>query len=193
MLIAAPNVLASRLPYARVTTALAVVGVAMLTSLSAQWAIPLPGTPVPITGQTFAVLLGGAVLGSRAGAAAQALYLLLGGLRVPMFAFAGGASGWKTLAAPSAGYLVGFVVGAALIGRLAEMRADRSFSTMLTAFLAGSSVIYLFGVVGLMVMADMSMGEAFAAGVYPFVVGDLVKAAAAGVLTPAAWKMIGRS
>ncbi len=191
MLTTAPNVLAARLPYARVTTALLVVGFAVLTGLSAQWTIYLPGNPVPITGQTLTVLLGGAVLGMRAGAASSLLYIVLGAAGLPFFA--GGESGLDTFSAPSAGYIVGFLFAAALVGRLAENRADRTFSTMVTAFLAGSLVIYVFGVAGLMLNAGVDFPKALELGVYPFVVGDIIKAGAAGVLTPAAWKLTKRA
>lgn len=187
MLTVAPTVLAARLPYARVTTAVLVVVFAVLTGLSAQWAIYLPGNPVPITGQTLVVLLGGAALGVRAGVTSSVLYLAMGAAGLPFFA--GGESGYDTFTAPSAGYLVGFVAATALVGRLAERKADRSFSTMVVAFLGGSAVIYLFGVAGLLLTTDMDLVAAVSNGVYPFVIGDLIKAGAAGVLTPTAWKL----
>lgn len=191
MLTTAPNVLAARLPYAKVTTALLVVAFAVLMGLSAQWVVYLPGNPVPITGQTLTVLLGGAVLGMKAGAASTLLYIIMGAAGLPFFA--GGESGLDTFSAPSAGYIVGFFFAAGLIGKLAENRADRAFSTMVTAFLAGSLVIYTFGVAGLMLNAGMEFSTALELGVYPFVVGDLIKAGAAGVLTPAAWKLTKRA
>lgn len=160
-----------------------------LTALSAQWRIVLPFSPVPITGQTFAVLIAGAALGMQYGALSQAMYLALGA--VGFNVFAGGEGGIDTFAAPTAGYLVGFVAAAALIGKLAERRQDRTVATMVSAFLAGSLVIYAFGVAGLVVNAGMGVNEAILRGVAPFVFGDLIKAAAAGVLLPTAWKLLG--
>lgn len=175
----------------RVATAALVVGVAALTALAAQWYIPL--WPVPVTGQTLAVLLGGAVLGWRAGAAAQLLYLIVGGLGLPVFTEA--SSGWDVLfgsAATTAGYLFAFPVAAALVGRLAEARHDRRFWPMVGAFLAGSAVIYLGGVLGLMVVLGIGVGEALEVGVIPFLVGDTIKAALAGLLLPGAWRLLER-
>lgn len=187
----APNVLAARLPRHWVMTAALVAGFTGLTILSADFAIPVPGSPVPITGQTFAVLLAGAALGSRHGALSQGLYLGLGAFGFHVFAQ--GRGGLATLLGSNVGYLLGFVVAAWVVGKLAERRSvDRTFSTMVTAFLAGSLVIYACGVVGLMLVAKLSLTESLTLGVYPFVVGDIIKATAAGVLLPSAWRLTGR-
>ncbi len=184
------SVIAQRvLPDNKVILGALVVVFAGLTALAAQWVIPLPFTPVPITGQTFAVLMSGAVLGSRAGAASQVLYLAVGAAGLPVFAEQSG--GREVLIGPTGGYIVGFVFAAALVGLLAESRHDRQFSTMLTAFLAGSAVIYFFGVIGLMQSMEFGVNEAIAKGVVPFVFGDLIKATAAGLLVPGAWRMLG--
>jgi biotin transport system substrate-specific component len=178
------------LPSSKVTSVLLVVGAAALTALAAQWEIHLPFTPVPITGQTFAVLLTGAALGMRLGASGQALYVGAGALGLPIYA--GGAGGWDAAqAGGTSGYLIGFIVAAAVVGYMAERRQDRTFPTMFTAFIAGSFIIYLFGVIGLMLIFDMSVTEAIVAGVVPFVLGDVIKAAAAGLLLPATWKLVG--
>lgn len=178
------------LPRSRVNSVLLVVGAAALTALAAQWEIHLPFTPVPITGQTFAVLLTGAALGMTLGAAGQGLYVVAGAIGLPVYA--GGAAGWEVArAAGTTGYLFGFVVAAGLVGYMAERRQDRTFPTMFTAFIVGTFIIYLFGVVGLMIIFDMSFTEAIVAGVVPFVLGDLIKAAAAGLLLPGAWKLVG--
>lgn len=174
----------------RVTAVLLVVGAAGLTALAAQWEIRLPFTPVPITGQTFAVLLTGAALGSKLGAAGQALYVGAGAVGLPIYS--GGAAGWdEAQAGGTTGYLIGFIVAAAVVGYMAERRQDRTFPTMFTAFVLGSFIIYVFGVVGLMLIFDMSVNEAIVAGVVPFVMGDVIKAAAAGLLLPGAWKLVG--
>jgi biotin transport system substrate-specific component len=186
----APRVIAARvLPRSRVAAALAVVGFAVLTALAAQIRIPLPFTPVPITGQTFAVLLSGAALGLRLGAASQALYLAMGAVGLPVFT--DGGSGVETFTGATGGYLVGFVVAAAIVGRLAERGQDRSFPNALTAFLVGTFVIYGCGVAGLVINAGMGVSEAILRGVAPFVLGDVIKAAAAGALLPTAWRLLG--
>ncbi len=177
-------------PRSRVNSVLLVIGAAALTALAARWEIHLPFTPVPVTGQTFAVLLTGAALGMTLGAAGQAVYVVAGALGLPVYA--GGASGWDTASAQgSAGYLIGFIFAAGLVGFMAERRQDRTFPTMFTAFIAGSFIIYAFGVAGLMILLDMTFTEAVVAGVVPFVLGDIIKAAAAGLLLPGAWKLLG--
>ena len=178
------------LPRHRVTTLVLVAAFAVLTAAAAQVRIPLPFTPVPITGQTFAVLLAGAALGSRAGAASQALYLLLG-LAFPFYA--GGESGWTYATGATGGFLVGFVAAAWVVGYLAEQRQDRGVATAIPAFLTGSVVIYLCGVPWLANVLDVSWVRAVELGAAPFVVGDLAKIALAGVALPTAWRLVGRS
>jgi biotin transport system substrate-specific component len=173
----------------RVVAVVAVVAFAGLTALLAQVRVPLGFTPVPITGQTFAVLLAGASLGARLGASSQLLYLAAGAVGFPVFT--GGGSGFEYFTGATAGYLFGFVLAAALIGRLAERGQDRKVNTAITAFLAGSAVIYVCGAVGLMITAGMDATTAIAQGVTPFVFGDLLKAVAAGLLLPTAWKLKG--
>ncbi len=173
------------LPRRTAATIALVTGFALLTALAAQVRIPLPFTPVPITGQTFAVLLSGAVLGSTAGAASQGLYLLLG-LFLPFYA--GGASGWEYATGATGGFLMGFVVAAWVVGQLAERRQDRDVGTAIPAFLTGTVVIYLFGVPWLANVLGVSWTRAVELGAAPFLVGDLVKVAIAGALLPAAWK-----
>lgn len=170
-------------------TATLIVGFALLTAAAAQVRVPLPFTPVPVTGQTFAVLLAGAALGSRAGAASQGLYILLGLGGLPFFS--GGNSGWEYATGPTLGYLVGFVLAAAAVGFLAERKQDRAAATALPAFLAGTVVIYLFGVSWLMVSLSTDLTDALVLGLVPFVVGDLLKIALAGTLLPAVWKLAG--
>lgn len=178
------------LPRSRVNSVILVVAAAAVTALAAQWEIHLPFTPVPITGQTFAVLLTGAALGAKLGAAGQTLYVGLGAIGLPIYS--GGDGGWETAqAGGTTGYLIGFIVAAGLVGYLAERRQDRTFPTMFTAFIAGSFVIYLFGVIGLMIIFDMTATEAIVVGVVPFVLGDVIKAAAAGLLLPGAWRLVG--
>jgi len=177
------------LPRSGVLSVLLVIAAAGLTALAAQWRIHLPFTPVPITGQTFAVLLTGAGLGWKLGASGQLLYLAVGALGAPVFSEA--SAGVEFLTGATGGYLVGFVFAAGLVGWMAEHRQDRTFATMFTAFILGSVVIYVFGVTGLMISADMSLTGAVEAGVVPFLLGDLIKAGGAGILLPGAWKLLG--
>jgi biotin transport system substrate-specific component len=177
------------LPRSSIVSISLVVAAAGLTALAAQWRIYLPFTPVPITGQTFAVLLTGAALGWKLGAAGQLLYLAVGALGAPVFSDASG--GMEVITGATGGYLIGFVFAAGLVGWMAEHRQDRTFATMFTAFVLGSTVIYTFGVAGLMISAGMTLTAAVAAGVVPFLLGDLIKAAAAGLLLPGAWRLLG--
>ncbi|MEA2010580.1 MAG: biotin transporter BioY [Actinomycetota bacterium] len=188
-----PNVITGvALPRRAVTTAVLVVGFALVTAAAAQVRIPLPGTPIAITGQTFGVLLAGAALGSRAGAGSMLLYVSLGAIGMPFFA--GGEGGWTYATGASFGYLLGFVVAAWLVGQFAEQRHDRTVRTAIPAFLLGSAAIYTLGVTWLWatVEAIPTFGAAMSAGFYPFIAGDVVKAIAAGVLLPAAWLAVGR-
>lgn len=176
------------LPRSGVVSVLLVVAGAALTAIAAQWRIPLPFTPVPITGSTFAVLLCGAALGWRFGAASQLLYVAVGILGAPVFT--DGGSGVEVITGATGGYIIGYAFAAGLVGWMAEHRQDRTFATMFTAFILGSAVIYAFGVTGLMMTADMSASSAVEAGVVPFLLGDLIKAAGAGLLLPGAWKLL---
>lgn len=177
------------LPQTRSVTGVLVVGFALFTALMAQIEFPLWFTPVPITGQTFAVLLAGAALGWRAGLTSQALYVGLGAVGLPFYS--GGNGGWNVVTGATGGYLVGFIAAAALIGYLAEREQDRSIATAMPAFLAGSALIYLFGVTWLAHSLGVGATEAMELGMVPFVIGDLVKVALAGVALPAAWKLVG--
>ncbi len=171
-----------------VNTALLVIGFAILTALAAQIRFHIPGTPVPVTGQTFAVLLAGAAIGSRAGAASQLVYWLMGAVGLPVFAQQSG--GWEAATGATFGYLFGFIVAAWVVGTLAERGRDRSVRTAIPAFLIGNLVIYAFGVPWLMysVPSIETLGAAITAGFMPFVVFDAIKIILAGLALPAAWK-----
>ncbi len=153
----------------------------------AQVEIPLPFTPVPITGQTFGVLLVGAALGSKRGAASLTLYLAEGALGLPFFA--GGAHGLSVLTGATAGYLLGFIGAAYVIGRLAEKGMERSVRTSFIPFLAGTVIIYACGVAWLAVMLG-SLSQAVTFGLIPFLIGDIIKLFAAALVLPAAWKLV---
>ncbi len=190
MLTLAPKVLAARVvPRSKTSAVVLTIAFAALTALAAQWRFYLPFTPIPITGQTFAVLLSGAALGWRLGGTSQIVYVGAGLVGLPVFA--GGGSGFETITGSSGGYLVGFVIAAALVGHLAERGQDRRVDTAAAAFLLGSVTIYLFGVAWLMQVTGWDLPEAMAKGVAPFVVGDLVKAGFAALALPAVWRMVG--
>ncbi|MCG2784020.1 MAG: biotin transporter BioY [Anaerolineae bacterium] len=158
---------------------------ALLVALLAQVRIPLPFTPVPLTGQTFAVLLVGAALGSRRGLASLSLYSLVGALGLPVFA--GGAAGAAYAFGPTGGYLLGFMVAAYVTGLLAERGLERSIRTSIVPFLAGTLVIYALGTGWLAV--QFGLEKALALGMLPFLVGDAIKLALAAIALPAAWKL----
>jgi biotin transport system substrate-specific component len=178
-----------------------VLGVAVLTALAAQIRIPLGFTPVPVTGQTFAVLLAGTVLGARRGALSQLAYWAIG-IVAPMPWYAGdttGASvaeGWQVATGATAGYLAGFVLAAAAVGYLAERGHDRSFSSSAPAMLAGTAIIYTMGVAWLAFHLSIPVVDgspnAIELGLTPFLIGDLLKLLLAAVLTPLAWQALDR-
>jgi biotin transport system substrate-specific component len=159
----------------------------LFIAILARVEIPLPFTPVPITGQTFGVLLVGATLGSKRGAASLVLYLLEGVLGLPFFA--GGAHGLSVVIGATGGYLIGFIGAAYVIGLLAERGLERSVRTSFIPFLVGTIVIYVFGVAWLAVVLG-NLGKAIAGGLLPFLIGDAIKLIAAALALPAAWKLV---
>jgi len=167
--------------------ALLILGGSALVALASQIAIPLPFSPVPVTGQTFAVLLVGATLGSRRGAFSLMAYLVLGTLWLPVFA--SGAAGPARLFGPTGGYLLGFIAAAWIVGRLCERGWDRRIATAALAMLVGNVVIYLFGLpwLALFVGAD----RVLALGLFPFVPGAIIKLTLATLALPTAWKFLG--
>ena len=180
------QVLADLLPASRVRDVALVVGGAALTGLAAQIAVPVPGSPVPVTGQTFAALLVGTALGASRGLSALVVYALAGLAGVPWFA--NGTSGVSV----SFGYILGMVLASAAVGALARRGADRSMLRMAGTMLVGEAIIYAVGVPYLAYAADLSVSAAIAAGLTPFLIGDAVKAALAMGLLPSAWKLVKR-
>ncbi|MCI0785567.1 MAG: biotin transporter BioY [Chloroflexi bacterium] len=163
-----------------------VLGFTILMTLLAQVRVPLPFTPVPITGQTLGVLLTGAALGSRRGAATMALYLILGGVGAPVFAGWGSGLVW-TLA--SGGYIIGFIPAAFIVGWLAERGWDRR-PWVLAAMLLGNAAIYVPGLLQLAYFVPE--GKVLEFGLWPFIPGDLVKLYLASLLLPVAWSVVPR-
>jgi biotin transport system substrate-specific component len=154
----------------------------------AQLSIPLPFTPVPITGQTFAVLLVGATLGSLRGGASALLYVLLGIAGAPVYAT--GAHGWAVITGASGGYLASYPVVSALTGWLAERHWDRRFSSAIGAMLTGNVVIYLFGLPWLALVLNTNLEKTLELGLYPFVPGDTLKLYLAALALPTAWRFV---
>lgn len=158
----------------------------LVIALTAQVAFYLPGTPIPITGQTLGVLLVGMLLGPGRGAAAVAAYLGQGALGLPVFA--GWGSGLVHLAGPAGGYLLAFLPAAWLTGLLARMGWDRKLLTAVAAMLLGNVIIYIGGATWLALWVGPA--QAVAMGVAPFVIGDFVKIVLAAGLLPGGWKLL---
>ncbi|MBY8886539.1 biotin transporter BioY [Streptomyces sp. PTM05] len=172
---------------ARLRDAALVAGGAALTGLAAQLSVHVPGSPVPVTGQTFAALLVGTALGARRGMLSLLLYAVAGVAGVPWFA--GGASG---AAGVSFGYVLGMVLASAAVGALARRGADRSVLRTAGVMVLGEAIIYAVGVPYLAVAAHLSATQAIAEGLTPFLLGDAVKAALAMGALPAVWKLLER-
>ena len=180
------HVLADLVPGGLVRDLALVAGTAAFVGLSAQVAIPLPFTPVPISLQTFAVLLSAAALGPARATSAMLLYLGAGMAGVPWFSQQ--TSGWGF---PSFGYIIGFVLAGVLVGALARRGADRSVAGTAATMIAGNLVIYAVGVPYLAVAIGVDLPQAIGLGVLPFLVGDLLKIVLAAGLLPAAWRIAG--
>lgn len=188
--IATPRlVLADAIPGARVRDAVLVLSGVALTAALAQVAIPIPPSPVPVTGQTLAVGLIGATLGFKRGTASMLLYVLAG-FFLPVYAE--GASGVSVLTGATGGYLVGFIFATALIGWLAERGADRKVLTAFVAFVIAQLLIFGFGVPVLKMVGDYSWSQAISYGFTPFLIGGLFKAAIGGLALPGAWRAVRR-
>ena len=164
-----------------------VVGGAALVGVAAQVSVPLPGTPVPFTGQTFAVLLVGAVLGWQQAAGSMLVYLVAGGFGVPWFTRGGSGFG-----APTLGYVVGFVVAATVVGWLAGRGADRTVTGTVATMVVGTALIYTVGVPWLAHDLHLGFAQAWHVGARPFFVIDGLKVALAAGLLPGAWAVVRR-
>jgi biotin transport system substrate-specific component len=182
-----PRVLADLVPGALVRDIALVTGAAAITGLAAQVSIPLPFTPVPISLQTFTVLLSGAALGPIRGGLGMALYLVAGVAGVPWFSEQ--RSGFDF---PSFGYIVGFALAAVLVGWLARRGLDRSVPGTIGIMVLGNVVIYALGVSWLASSLGVDLPTALELGAWPFLIGDALKIALAAGLLPAAWWFVRR-
>jgi biotin transport system substrate-specific component len=166
-----------------------IIGGSLLIGLCAHLKVWLPFSPVPVTGQTFAVLMIGSLLGARRGCLAVLAYIIEGTAGLPVFAVGAGPA---VLLGPTGGYLFGFIPAVYITGRLAEMGWDRRIGTTVLAMVLGNLVIYTFGLLWLCCLTGFNT-LVLTLGLYPFIVGDLVKIILAAILLPSGWKLLGYS
>ena len=185
----APNrlVLADLLPRSVARDVALIGGAAALTGLAAQVSVHTALSPVPFTLQTLAVLISGAALGSVRGVLSMLLYLAAGSLGVPWFS--NHTHGWG---GPSFGYILGFVLAAAVVGELARRGNDRQIISTIGLMALGSALVYLVGATWLAHDLGLSARRAVELGVTPFLVGDAIKVAVAALILPTAWKLARR-
>jgi biotin transport system substrate-specific component len=169
--------------------ALVAIGV-LLIAVGAKISFVLPDNPIPVTGQTFGVLVAGGALGFRRGIAAAGIYVLLGVVGLPFFALS--RTGIEVIWGTSGGYLIGFIVAAAIVGRLAELGWDRNILGAIGAMLIANAAIYVIAVPWLAVTAGYGPEEAIQKGFLTFVVGDAIKLALGAAAFPLAWWFVGR-
>ncbi len=170
--------------------ALLIFGGALFLALCAQISFALPFTPVPLTLQTFGVLLIGASYGAVRGGLTASLYVLMGIVGLPVFA--GRTHGLDVVIGATGGYLIGFIVAAVVVGALAQRKWDRRFSSAVAAMLTGTVIIYVCGLVWLKQNQGLDLATTLEYGLYPFVPGDLLKLYLAGALLPGAWRLVSR-
>jgi len=183
----------SKRAYAGLYDVALIIGGSLLIALTAQLAV---GWPVPITGQTFAVLMIGALLGAKRGSLSVLVYIMEGAAGLPVFA--SGGSGFAWLLGPTGGYIVGFVAAAYIVGLLAEKGWDRRIGRTILAMIFGNVVIYTFGLLWLcclifLMKVPVGSNMVLAEGLYRFIPGDLLKIVLAAVLLPSGWKLLGYS
>lgn len=175
----------------RVRDAVLVLGGALFTALSAQIVVHLGFTPVPLTGQTFAVLTVGGVLGARRAMSSQVLYWVLGAIGLPFYQSGNG--GWSYATGTTLGYFVGFILAAGIVGWFADRRNDRHYLMSLSSLFLASGVIYICGALWLAYRLNIPVatGEtnAISLGVDPFLVGDVIKALLAAAVAPLGWTL----
>jgi biotin transport system substrate-specific component len=168
---------------------LVVSGVLGLAAL-AQIAIPVPGSPVPVTGQTLGVLILGTAYGSTLGTTTFAMYLLAGIAGAPVFA--DGGHGLDRIVGATGGYLIGMLVATFVLGQLARFRLDQKFLTALPSMLIGTVITFSFGLVWLYQFTGQTWSWTIEKGLAPFIVGEVLKIAIAGTALPAIWRVVNR-
>lgn len=169
-----------------------IVGGTLFIAALAQIAIPVPGSPVPVTGQTLAVYLIGTTFGARLGFATFATYLLAGIAGAPVFAAATGASshGLARLTGATGGYLIGMLVASFVLGALADRKADQKFRTSFPSLLLGSAIVFGFGLTWLQSSLNLSWSATISAGLTPFIFGEFIKIAITATSLPLIWRKI---
>ena len=170
------------------THALFIVGGTAFIAVMAQVSLPVPGSPVPVTGQTLAVLLVGTTYGARLGVATFSTYMLAGIAGAPIFA--GGTYGIDRVLGATGGYLFGMLLASAVLGFLAERRADQKFSTSFPALLLGNLIIFSFGLTWLHFSLDLTWAKTFSMGLTPFIIGEALKIAIVATSLPLVWRKI---
>ncbi|MBZ5553329.1 MAG: biotin transporter BioY [Acidobacteriia bacterium] len=173
------------------TKGLLVLGCSGLMALSSRLSLPLPFTPVPVTGQTLAVLLLSGLLGMRMAISVQLLYLAQGLAGLPVFA-PGATWGFARLLGPTGGYLAGFVAAAAIVGWMADRGYGKRLGSALVMVLSGNLAILAVGVPWLKWVMQVDWGQAVTLGMWPFLIGDLYKIVLAAMLLPGSWRLVSR-
>jgi len=174
------------------TNAIFVVGGVLFIGALAQIAIPVPGSPVPVTGQTLGVYLIGTTYGARLGFTTFATYLLAGIAGAPVFAASTGATsyGLARITGATGGYLIGMLVASLVLGALADRKADQKFKTSFPALLIGSVIVFTFGLIWLRASLELTWAQTISAGLTPFIFGELIKIAITATSLPLIWRKI---
>ena len=168
-----------------------IVGGTLFIAALAQIAIPVPGSPVPVTGQTLAVYLIGTTYGARLGFATFATYLLAGIAGAPVFAPAA-TVGLARLTGATGGYLIGMLVATLVLGALADRKADQKFKTSFPALIFGSVIVFAFGLIWLNVSLNLTWAQTISAGLTPFIFGEVIKIAITATSLPLIWRRISK-
>lgn len=168
-----------------------IVGGTLFIAALAQIAIPVPGSPVPVTGQTLAVYLIGTTYGARLGFATFGTYLLAGIAGAPVFAPAA-TQGLARLTGATGGYLIGMLVATLILGALADRKADQKFKTSFPALILGSVIVFAFGLIWLNVSLNLTWAQTIGAGLTPFIFGEVIKIAITATSLPLIWRRISK-
>jgi biotin transport system substrate-specific component len=173
------------------THATFIVGGTLFIAALAQIAIPVPGSPVPVTGQTLAVYLIGTTYGARLGFATFSTYLLAGIAGAPVFAPAA-TQGLARLTGATGGYLIGMLIAVLVLGALADRKADQKFKTSFPALIFGSVIVFAFGLIWLNVSLNLTWAQTISAGLTPFIFGEVIKIAITDTSLPLIWRKISK-